>query len=96
MWFDIWRNGKFPFAEYALPFPSKISWRRIVVPFFGDAKTLLRLLQSFSDSELEARRAYMRSVAHWLVFDMPSVHGSDAAAAAIDELVSRVRATNTL
>ena len=86
------------FDDLALPFPSLIDWRRVVIyRNYAQASHLLAELHAMlehSRHEVRARLAYMESVAHWLVSDVPSV-AEDAPAALIHELERRLLPTGT-
>lgn len=97
---DLWdrtlgaRHGGQASPVLSFPFPLSIDWSRFVVQrAFDDgvAHSVLRHLVAMPEAEYESRLSYMRSIAHWLVYDGLAGAARGAEAALVRELEARVR-----
>lgn len=94
---DLWGYVGEDSRKLALPFPLSIDWQRFVIlrSGTGRAHDVVREIVAMPEAELEARRAYMRSIAAWLVYDgLAGDMGAEAAL--VRELEGRVRARRSV
>ena len=87
---DLWQRNM-TFEDLALPFPSLIDWRRVLIyRNYAHRQNLLAELKALPHREVKSRLEYIESIAHWLVTDVPNIADVDAPAALIRELEGRL------
>ena len=71
-------------APSAFPFPNLINWSKIVIDVPpAEIASLMPQILAMPANEIEDKQRYLRSVAHWFLFDDEVNHGHDDAPAAL-------------